>query len=221
MGVHLNATLGEPLTAPMVDALAAHGGLFPGKGALVASVLRGAIPAQVLLDEWRAQLDHCRKVGLKLDFVNSHEHMHMLPMLHSKVRALAAEFGIANVRAPQPEWSPGTGLAGAVRSALFGALKFATPPGSASEPVLIGVAKSGKLDLEYCQWRFARLQDGAVYELMCHPGRDDAEARRDPKLADYHDWEGELATLTGGEFRGLLAAKQISLVSYAAAGRRA
>jgi predicted glycoside hydrolase/deacetylase ChbG (UPF0249 family) len=221
VGVHLNATLGVPLTAAMRAAVAPHGGSFPGKGVLVASVLRGAIPAQVVLDEWRAQLDHCRNAGLKLDFLNSHEHMHMLPLLHARVRALAAEFGIPNVRAPHPEWSPGTGLGGAVRSALFGAMQLATPAGAESEPVLIGVAKSGKLDIEYCQWRFARLREGGVYELMCHPGRDDAEARRDPKLADYHDWEGELATITGTAFRSLLEARQIRLVSYAGAGARA
>ena len=71
------------------------------------------------------------------------------------------------------------------------------------EPHLIGVASSGRLSLEYCRWRFARLAPFRAYELMCHPAVRPAGGS-DPRLSNYHDWEGELATLTSPAFAALL-----------------
>jgi predicted glycoside hydrolase/deacetylase ChbG (UPF0249 family) len=53
---------------------------------------------------------------------------------------------------------------------------------------------------------------------MCHPGHADPGARSDSRLADYHDWEGELAALTSESFRQLLAKHDVQLVSYADLG---
>jgi len=214
VGVHLNATLGQPLTEPMRKCLAASNGEFRAKGAFAASVLRGAVPVATVIEEWRAQIQRCLQLGLSLQFLNSHEHVHMLPSLHSKVRALADEFGIAHVRAPQPELGPHVTAGGVLRNAVFLGARVLSDT-SIPEPVLIGVAPSGKLDSAYCEWRLPRLQSGATYELMCHPGWNDEVARRNPKFDDYHDWEGELRTLTGDAFAGLLRQHRIDLISYA------
>ena len=214
VGVHLNATLGQPLTEPMRKCLAANNGEFRAKGAFAASVLRGAVPVAVVIDEWRAQIERCLQFGLTLQFLNSHEHVHMLPSLYRKVRGLAEEFGIAHIRAPQPELGPHITAGGMLRNAVFmGARVLADT--SIPEPVLIGVAPSGKLDSAYCEWRLPRLQSGVTYELMCHPGWNDELARRNPKFDAYHDWEGELRTLTGDAFAGLLRQHRIELISYA------
>lgn len=215
VGVHLNATLGRPLTAGMQQALAAGGGEFPLKGALASSILLGRLGVATVIDEWRAQIQRCLQAGLKLEFLNSHEHVHMLPALYSKVRGLANEFGIANVRAPQPEWGPTWNLGSCLRNGVFTAVKVLVPRAPRPEPVLIGVSPSGKLNRAYCEWRFARLTPGATYELMCHPGWSDQEALRDPRLGAYHDWEGELQTLTSSDFSGFLRDNGIALASYA------
>lgn len=216
LGVHLNATLGRPLTLQMRDALRASDGEFPLKGTLMSALLLGRINAGVLLNEWRAQIQRCLDLGLKLQFLNSHEHVHMLPLLYSKVRQLATEFGIPHVRAPQPEWGPVVTLGGCVRSGAFATIRLLVPKPPRPEPVLIGVAQSGKLDQTYCDWRFARLAAGGNYELMCHPGWNDQEALRDPRLGAYHDWEGELRLLTSAEFADRLRDHRIELVAYAA-----
>jgi predicted glycoside hydrolase/deacetylase ChbG (UPF0249 family) len=219
IGVHLNATLGQPLTEAMRRELAWTGGEFPDKGALVVALLRGRITMHCLLEEWRAQIRCCVQAGLQLQFVNSHEHIHMLPQLYRKVRDLANEFGVSHVRAPRPEWGPRATLGGYVHNSVFAAVRVLTGPSPQGEPMLIGVNPSGRLDTEYCRWRFARLRRGATYELMCHPGRDDALARQNPKLGAYHDWEGELHTLEGAEFRQLLRRHQIVLSTYPGSSR--
>lgn len=214
VGVHLNGTLGRPLTEEMRDQLRATEGEFPLKGALSSSLLLGRIDAAILLSEWRAQINRCIDLGLQPHFLNSHEHVHMLPSLYSGVRALADEFGIRHVRAPQPEWRLSISPAGHLRNGVFAAVKLLVRRPPRPEPTLIGVIQSGRMDRAYCRWRFARLEPGRTYELMCHPGWADAEAQRDSRLADYHDWEGELRTLTEAEFSTLLHENRITLVSY-------
>lgn len=215
VGVHLNATLGRPLTAAMGYELEPTHGEFPAKGALGSALLLGRVSVSTLLKEWRAQIEHCLSRGLQLQFLNSHEHVHMLPKLYAKVRELAREFGICHVRAPQPEWgAPVASASGWLRSSVVAVAKVLVPGAPAREPVLIGLAPSGRLDKAYCEWRFSRLARGAAYELMCHPGWTDATAQRDPKLGAYHDWEGELQTLLSADFQRLLEKHAIQLTSY-------
>ena len=215
VGVHLNASLGVPLTSAMAAALAAHGGRFPSKSRVASAVLLGQLPIATLLQEWREQIRRCFELGLRIEFVNSHEHLHLLPGVYSRVRRLAAELGIRHVRAPQPEWGPAFTPGGLVRSAVFVGAGLLTGRGAASaEPVLIGVARSGRLDIDYCRWRFARLTRSRAYELMCHPGRTDPLARAIPQLAGYHDWEGELGLLLSPAFATLLRQHKLKMASY-------
>jgi len=214
-GVHLNATLGRPLTAEMAERMAFNGGCFPPKGALVSSLLMRRLPVQTLMHEWRAQILYCLRGGLQLDFINSHEHIHALPALYPRVRALADEFGIRHVRAPRPEWGPAITLAGCIRSAALATARLAGPGTVGTEPDLVGVNPSGHMSATYCRWLFPRLMPGKAYELMCHPGRPDALARADSSLNAYHDWEGELTLLMSPDFADMLRTNRIVLASYA------
>ncbi len=216
-GVHLNATLGRPLTPGMSRHLA--GGAFPAKGGLASAILLGRLPRQLLLDEWRTQIRRCLDHGLRIEFVNSHEHVHVLPGLYSRVCALAGEFGIRQVRPPAPEFLPRVTAGGVLRSLVMAAARTLAPPPRPESPAPIGLNPSGRLDLGYCRWRLARLAPGGAYELMCHPGREDPVACGDPRLRAYHDWEGELALLTGGAFRDLLRSHGVELVSFASLAR--
>ncbi len=215
VGVHLNATLGAPLTPGMAEALAGSRGQFPSKGNLASAVLLGRLSTETLLTEWRAQIRRCLDKGLRIEFVNSHEHVHVLPGLYAEVRRLAAELGIRHVRAPQSEWGPRFTPGGVLRSTVFAVAGQFARGAAAAEPVLIGVATSGRLSLDYCRWRFARLRRSRAYELMCHPGRADPLARAIPQLAAYHDWEGELGMLLSPAFTNLLREQGLRLASYA------
>jgi predicted glycoside hydrolase/deacetylase ChbG (UPF0249 family) len=49
---------------------------------------------------------------------------------------------------------------------------------------------------------------------MCHPGDLDPQEVSDPRLLRYHDWQGELRTLTSPALRELLARSEVRLVGY-------
>jgi predicted glycoside hydrolase/deacetylase ChbG (UPF0249 family) len=214
-GIHLNLTDREPLTADMRKRLYRHAGRFPGKFAVAMAVLAGSIRATEVAAEWRAQIERCLEGGLTVRFLNSHEHIHMLPPLFPVVRALASEYGIAHVRFPRAALLGLASAASLFRGAVMKGLQ-ALNREHTDLPVLhfLGLEQSGRLDLAYLERQIRRLRPGRVYELMCHPGHRDQDEVRDPRLLRYHDWDGELATLTSPAARELLRRWNVQLIGY-------
>lgn len=213
IGVHLNLTSRLPLTPAMAAKLPS--GQFPSVFAMAGRIMAGSIDVATVRGEWRAQIEAVLQYGLPLRFLNSHEHVHMLPQLFPVALGLAEEYGIAQVRETRPEWLPPWGVSAVLRNGLLSAMAVANRPQSrADAPVFIGLAGSGKLRLDYLQNLFARLKPGVTYELMCHPGHFDASEINDTRLLAYHDWESELALLTSPSLRELYAAYGIALLNY-------
>lgn len=210
-GVHLNLTLGVPTTGYMRRRF---GGRFPSKLRLFAQLAAGRLPIGAVGGEWHAQIRRLLRAGVRPWFVNSHEHVHAWPALTRLTEQLAREFSIPHVRQVAPEWRAAGGsallrnlalraIAGPARRAIGGAPPIA----------LLGLAVSGRLDRHYTARRFAQVEPGGSYELLCHPGRawPDAPAR----LRRYHAWQQELAFLCGPDFGRLLADHDLRLVSHA------
>lgn len=215
LGVHLNLTHGAPLSEGMRNALEQHRGQFPGKFAMVWAIVRGKIPLAVVEAEWRAQIERCLSHGLHLQFLNSHEHIHMLPPLYRLAHSLAQDYAIPHVRFVAPERRRYRSAESLLRSGIMAGLAMMNRnPRSSPAMGFLGLAESGRLRIEYMARTLQALRPGRVYELMCHPGYSAHEETRDPRLLDYHDWEGELALLTHEGTRVLLARHGVSLIGY-------
>ena len=115
LGVHLNLTHGSPLTPGVKKRL----GHFPEKHTLFKAVLSGALKPKEVKVEWRAQIERCLDKGLNLKFLNSHQHIHMLPSLFSVTLELAAEYGIQHIRISVPERLQRSASGGAVRDGIM------------------------------------------------------------------------------------------------------
>jgi hypothetical protein len=204
-GVHLNLTAGRPLTAGLASLLERSGGEFPRKKyGLALSILSGSIAPAVVEEEWDAQIRRCRDAGLHVWFLNSHEHLHMLPPLYRVIRRLAERHGIPYIRHTRAEWFGFPKPGGIARNSVLQVLDWINRGGARhTAPYLLGASQSGKLDLKFLERRLATLRHGQVYELMCHPGHSVAGEEVDPRLYTYHDWEGELNALLCAEKLGL------------------
>jgi predicted glycoside hydrolase/deacetylase ChbG (UPF0249 family) len=214
-GVHLNLTDGNPLTRDMRKAVSRWAGRFPGKFALAMAVTAGAIGIERVRLEWRAQIERCLESGLRVTFLNSHEHVHMLPMLLPVAVALAGEFGIAHLRFPTSGLAWGSSAGALLRNSIMKALATINRRHMAIPAAqFLGMETSGKLDPPYLERIVPHLGAGRVYELMCHPGQFDAREVSNPRLRRYHDWEGELRTLTSPEVRELLQRHGVRLIGY-------
>jgi hypothetical protein len=214
-GVHLNLTDGTPLTGDMQKTLLRWSGRFPRKFAMAKAILSGAIKVDAVKREWRAQIERCLEHRLKLRFLNSHEHMHMLPTLLPVAKALARDYDIEHIRFPTSRLAGSLSRGSLFRSAVIKMLETINRRHMNSPTAhFLGMEASGRLDMQYLQESVPRLRAGRVYELMCHPGDFDPQEVGDPRLLRYHDWQGELRTLTSPALRELLDRNGVRLVGY-------
>ncbi|MCA9674000.1 MAG: ChbG/HpnK family deacetylase, partial [Myxococcales bacterium] len=98
-GLHLVLTQERPVLARLVGtALAPDGHLPDSPYALTRLLLRRPQLRGLLADELAAQLDRYQALGLPLDFLNSHEHAHEVPVLWPLVAPLVERRRPAAVR---------------------------------------------------------------------------------------------------------------------------
>jgi len=219
IGIHLNLTSRHPLTLGMTEKLSKSSGQFPGAYAMAGQILTGQMSIGLVRDEWRAQIETVLKHDLELRFLNSHEHIHMLPSLFPVASGLAGEYRIPHLRLTRAEWLPPFSLSASVRNLLLQAMEILNRPRLKAEQALfIGLGRSGKLDLAYLKSLFARLKPGQAYELMCHPGHFDPAEIKDERLLAYHAWESELALLTSSAFKDLCEEYGVKIVNYRSLG---
>jgi chitin disaccharide deacetylase len=214
-GVHLNLTLGQPMTANMIEKLSAREGSFSCAYSTSLMILTGQLSIQDVRTEWRAQIEACDHKNLM--FLNSHEHIHMLPVLFPLILELAQEFHIPHIRVTQADWYKPFGVSALIRNTLLQGMAVFNQYNARQKtrsPKLLGLSRSGKLDYDYLETVFSKLQPGQSYELMCHPGRFDSNEIVHPKILNYHDWEMELALLQSPEFQALYEKFGIRLSGY-------
>jgi predicted glycoside hydrolase/deacetylase ChbG (UPF0249 family) len=206
LGVHLNLTFGRPLSGNLE---------FPRRNALVAMVATRRIPLAAIEGEWRRQIERCLESGVRPQFLNSHEHVHMLPSLYGLVHRLADAYRIRHVRRVAPDEVALKPLAALFRVSVLGLLaRTNRKAGAKPAPRLLGLAQSGRLNSGYFRRRFPALKKGSCYELMCHPGYSDPQEIPEPHIQRYHDWETELHALIDPSFQELCARHGISLIGY-------
>lgn len=214
-GVHLNLTYGEPVTTALRQVLAKWDGRFPGKYNMALAILTGKIPLDIIQKELSSQIELCRQGGIPLRFLNSHQHIRMLPSIYRMTLSLAGQFGIPYVRHTTADWTGSPGADDIVRNSMMQVLGSMSPKsGSASRICCIGVGRSGRLDPGYLRKLFARLKPGTLYELMCHPGHFDPAEIVDSQLIDYHAWDAEYILLAGDGMRELCNEFGIRLTRY-------
>ena len=204
LGIHLNLTFGQPLSKELARSFEKWGGMFPGKAKLVFGILSGRIKLDHIVQELSLQIERCLNKDLRICFLNSHEHVHMLPPIFSITLGLAKQYNIPFVRYSGAEWCgrlAGSGLLRTLVLEIFNFLNIFSKP--SNSPRLIGTSASGKLNLAYLERRFASLKPGRIYELMCHPGFFDSEEIVDPRLIAYHHWEVEYEILQSPQMRDL------------------
>ncbi len=202
IGLHVTLTGGlTPLTRPRLPRF------WPGIAPLMAGAFLRRIDRSVVAAEIETQFEAFRRAfGRTPDFVDGHQHAHLLPGIRDLVLdALARHAPSAWIRQCDGPHGAGRGPKGQVIAALSGGLKRA----AAVRGVATNPAFSGAYDFRQAA-RFAVIFPGFLKDLpdrglvMVHPGHvDDALRRADPV---HQPREHELAYLAGDAFPRDLAA---------------
>ena len=221
LGVHLTLTSGKPLSDEMRLLLQESGRdtLYESKYSLVRQLVTGKLPLDAVRCEWSCQIKKCLEFKPTMKFLNSHEHVHMFPALFRLVEDLAEQYGIEHVRRVAAE-RPSLSMSSMFRMALIGMLDVSVFFSSRRNnhirkaPKMLGASVSGKLNSHFLENIFSRLKPGRVYELMCHPGFRVVGQIDNPKLLQFHDWDGELLSLVHSLRNELLQKHGIRLTRY-------
>jgi hopanoid biosynthesis associated protein HpnK len=224
VGLHLTlveerAVLGRDVIPTLVD----ETGRFPRTSVeFIGRALVGRISWDEVEREIAAQIAVFQKTGLRLSHVNSHQHLHMFPPVFRIVRHLADSMENVWIRNPIGPWrkSPDTPMGRWVR--LLGlhltslsARAFHGRPMPQMPDAMYGFDVSGCLTRRALEQILRKIPDG-LYELVCHPGEDDADTQARYRHWGYH-WAEELEALTAPETKVVLKELGIALTSFARA----
>jgi chitin disaccharide deacetylase len=213
VGLHITLTCGIPvLPVRSVSTLVDRQGCFFPKWTFLSRAFAGALQTRHLALEIRAQLQRALDAGLVISHLDSHHHLHTLPIIGKLVAAVAREFRLPVLRTfssieptiPTPAkmmnrlWQAGVN-AGPLRHLVqpecrFYGIDFMT--GRDKKQILMRIVQN--------------LSDG-LNEFMCHPAETEvALVLPQDRLARFQ----ELQALCDYEVREALDQRGVRLISF-------
>ncbi|HME98621.1 MAG TPA: ChbG/HpnK family deacetylase [Terriglobia bacterium] len=221
VGLHLalveeRAVLGRDVLPTLVD----ETGRFPRTSAeFIRRAVLGRISWHEVEREVAAQIALFQNTGLRLSHVNSHQHLHMFPPVFQIVRRLTRRMDNVWIRNPAGPWrkAPGVRMVRWVQQLGLNLMCLATrglhdPPLQQMPDGMYGFEVGGRLTRSALDQILRKIPDG-LYELICHPGEDDADTRTQYSHWGYR-WAEELEALTAPETRVVLQEQGIVLTSF-------
>jgi predicted glycoside hydrolase/deacetylase ChbG (UPF0249 family) len=214
LGLHLNLTVGRPLTR--ARSLTRHDtGEFFTLPVLVARASLGLLDSSDIARECLAQIDRMTDAGFPPTHLDSHRHVHAHPALFSVVTRAAASRGIFQVRIPREslrvnarDWRATLKKTGLLICAGLSRGKV----GADRAIDFVGVSLQGGKSFATRLFALIPQLRAGTTELMTHPGYADAS------LAEHDSYTlervTELRALTSREFRDLLARSGVTLTSF-------
>lgn len=213
VGVHLNLTYAQPLTPLMIRCLSST--THRDKGEIIKHLLRRHVGADAIDAEWAAQIETATAFSVRPVFLNSHEHLHMLPGLYQRVVGLAKRFNIPWIRRVDPEWSGPATPGHWPRNLALGGCALLTRTRRDRPLVRFrGLRCSGRLTRNYLMSLLPTLKNGQNYELMCHPGQPAPPSSVPDALTNYHYWEEERRLLADPALATEITNAGIKLCSF-------
>jgi chitin disaccharide deacetylase len=222
-GVHLCITGGErPISAPrFIPSLLAGEFFRPHWRGVLVALTAGRIRRAEVEREWEAQIVRAEGAGLRVTHLDSHQNLHLHPLLFPVAVAVARRFRVPFVRAPRGDDPPGRPDApplSRLRARLLALLgdrgrKQLDVAGFPEPPRVLGLAEAGHMTAARLERAVSNLPEGD-YEIALHAGDEDDVTR-----ARYHwgyDWREEAEALESGAVAAALAARGIATVAFAA-----
>lgn len=201
-------------------------GFRDGLKTFAARALIGRMKASEIQAETAAQIGKLQAAGIAVTHVDSHKHTHLFPSVLRPILHAARDCGVRAIRNPfgprrpfrsgdllaRPSlWTRRVevrvlaSLAGKFRESVERE-KFLTPDGT------LGIEVTGTLDEKLFRALAENIPEG-TWELVCHPGYNDADLQRaNTRLRQSR--ETELQLLTTPQARQLLLGLGVHLISY-------
>jgi predicted glycoside hydrolase/deacetylase ChbG (UPF0249 family) len=207
VGVHLTLVGGDgPVSAPSkVPTLVDGKGRFPPSyGSFIARY--AAVSSREVDRELSAQIERALAAGISPTHLDTHQHLHLLPMIADVVLSLAVRYAIGRVRCPRGVG----GIMGPPVAILAEMLRRKIErKGLSTCDHFAGFRRSGRLNQEALLEIVRGVKEGTT-ELMVHPGQGSSEAVS--RYGWNMSWERELRALVSDEAHEAVKLGDIELI---------
>jgi Uncharacterized protein conserved in bacteria len=189
VGVHLVLTMGMPLSANVGSLTDDQGDFY--KLDKVESMCRGMDPAEIR-KEFMAQINKVRQAGIEITHLDSHHHVHMLPVIRDVYLEIAEELGLP------------------VRGFLDDGTGTVTAKGCSPQRLITDFYGTELTESRLCSI-LADLSEEST-EIMCHPAYVDQELM---DLSRYSIMRAkELSILCSNRIKEMIRNQDIHLIGY-------
>jgi hopanoid biosynthesis associated protein HpnK len=221
VGVHLTLVEGKPVLPPeeIPSLVTAEGGFIETPWRFLKRWATGQIRVGEVERELEAQVAKVADHGIRIDKLDSHMHLHLLPGIFQAVVALGKRHQIKGIRLPREKlrWRGFGYLTGSAKQTVLRCLSLLQAQNVKSAGLfcpdyLCGIAESGHMTEGALLRTLSSLKPG-VTEVMVHPGYRDSEMDGWP-LSRRYCREKELIALTSTQVKELAKRLQIEVVSY-------
>jgi hopanoid biosynthesis associated protein HpnK len=221
VGIHLTLVEGRPVlpAARIPSLVTADGEFVKTPGGFVKRWVLGHIRLREVQQELEAQVAKVADYGIKIDKLDSHMHLHLLPGIFQTVVKVARKHHVQGIRLPREElrWRGLSRLSGSVKQVVLCCLSLLQARHVRSAELfcpdyLCGVAESGQMTERVLLRTLSSLKPG-VTEIMVHPGYQDSGMEGWPLSRRYRR-EKEVVALTSSQVKELVERLRIKLVSY-------
>ncbi len=194
VGCHLVLVDGMPLSHPesIPTLLGADAKTFrPSILDFAQAALRRTIESDDLARETQAQIQRIQRAGIDVTHIDSHKHTHLFPSVAETAFHIANRCGVPSIRNPiEPRWSSSmTGNVGRrlglrmfeVFASRFEQLTREARTGGMIADGTLGMAATGAMDSAMMRRMIDFLMANhadSTYEMVCHPGYNDADLDR-------------------------------------------
>lgn len=214
VGLHLNLTWGAPvLPAAQVASLVDQHGRFYSKWIFIQRALFGAVNIKEMAAEARAQVQRVQFAGVTLSHVDSHHHIHCLPIVGRLMAELAVQYGLLVLRKFNGA-EAGSSLQAKAAAQICRAGIRRSPLAAGAYPVcrLYGYDLMVQRDKKTALASILQHLPDGLNEVMCHPAEANA---LQPSVGTRLDRFLERQALCDRDIRKLLDERGIRLISTA------
>jgi chitin disaccharide deacetylase len=192
VGCHIVLTDGIPVSHPqsIPTLLGADGKTFrPSLLDFVQALLRGTIREDDIEREALAQVQKLQRAGIDVTHIDTHKHTHLFPAVSRPLLHLAQRCSIGAIRNPfEPTFTQRLPHAPFKRRLQFALLKTLGPRFTQHSQIrhahvlttdgTVGVSATGNVTPTTLTEILRALPLGGTYEVVCHPGYNDADLDR-------------------------------------------
>ena len=223
VGIHLVLSDERPLLPPeRLSSIIPEGAFFPSRKKIFQAVITRKIDYSQVEAEWCAQIEKCYNNGLAISHIDSHQFIHLFPLLFQLTLRLARKYRIPYVRAAIFDMvSLGYGLRRFFQWLLLKLwiLYFITPsiPQRLQAIPTVGFLQAGgrmNVDTLISTIDKIRLKRSFyAVEVMLHPGVSDKHTAYKYRSWRYK-WDNDLELLQKASLAEALNKRGIEVVSY-------